>query len=101
MGIALQQNRDVVSARARIEEYRADAGEARSYFFPSLTLNGSASRNKVAFGSTLIPPYTAWRATADLAWELSFWGTRQRHRGRPTPTWRRRWRPSAPPCSRW
>ncbi|HUJ27858.1 MAG TPA: efflux transporter outer membrane subunit, partial [Myxococcales bacterium] len=36
----------------------------------------SVSRNKVAFGSTLIPPYSAWRATADLSWELSFWGTR-------------------------
>ena len=29
----------------------------------------------MAFGSTLIPPYSAWRGTADLSWELSFWGT--------------------------
>ena len=75
VGVALAQNRDVEAARARIAEYRANAGEARSYLFPSVALNGSASRSKVAFGSTLIPPYSAWRATADLSWELSFWGT--------------------------
>jgi len=71
---ALRQNRDVATAVARIEEYRAEAGVAGSPLFPSLTLNGSASRNKVVFGSLTIPPYTAWRATVDLAWELDFWG---------------------------
>jgi multidrug efflux system outer membrane protein len=78
VGIALRQNRDLATARARIAEYRADAAVARSALFPSLALNGSVSRNKVAFGSISIPPYTAWRATADLAWELDFWGQTRR-----------------------
>ena len=73
VGIALQQNRDVATARATIEEYRALAGVARSALWPSLALNGSVSRNRVVFGTQAIPPYTAWRATADLSWELNFW----------------------------
>jgi outer membrane protein, multidrug efflux system len=73
VGIALRQNRDVAAARARIAEYRADEGAAFSALYPSVALNGSASRNKVSFGSTLIPPYSAWRGTADLSWELDFW----------------------------
>jgi outer membrane protein, multidrug efflux system len=69
---ALRDNRDLALARARIREFRGAAGMARSALFPSLTLNGSASRNKVAFGTLSIPPYTAYRATADVSWELNF-----------------------------
>ena len=69
---ALRDNHDLALERARIQEFRAAAGVARSALFPSLTLNGSASRNKVAFGSLSIPPYTAYRATADVSWELNF-----------------------------
>ncbi len=74
METALRQNRDIATATARIEEYRAEAGVARSPLFPSLTLNGSDSRNKIDFPGFSVPPYTAYRATADLAWELDFWG---------------------------
>jgi multidrug efflux system outer membrane protein len=81
VGIALRQNRDLLTAQARIAEFRAEAGVARAPLFPSLTLNGSASRNKVvvAFpGFGVVPAYTAYRATADLAWELDFWGQTRR-----------------------
>ncbi len=71
---ALRDNHDLALERARIREFRAAAGVARSALFPSLTLNGSAARNKVAFGSLSIPPYTAYRATADVSWELNFFG---------------------------
>jgi multidrug efflux system outer membrane protein len=71
--IALRQNRDLATAKARIEEYRADVGIARAPLFPSLTANGSASKNQVAFGTQVIP-YTAIRVTGDVAWELDFWG---------------------------
>jgi multidrug efflux system outer membrane protein len=71
---ALRENRDLEIAQARIREYRAAATVARSGVFPSLSLNGSVSRNKVAFGTLAIPPYTAWRATADVSWELDFFG---------------------------
>lgn len=75
--IALRQNRDLATAKARIEEYRADVGLARAPLFPSLTANGSASKNQVAFGTTVIP-YDAIRTTADVAWELDFWGKTRR-----------------------
>jgi multidrug efflux system outer membrane protein len=75
---ALRQNRDIALARARIDEYRALAGAARAPLLPSLALNGSASRNRIAFGGTPIAPYSAYRATADLAWELDFWGRTRR-----------------------
>ena len=70
---ALRQNRDLATAAARLEEFRAEAGVARGPLFPSLTVNGSASRNQAAFG-TLSFSYTAYRLTGDMAWELDFWG---------------------------
>jgi multidrug efflux system outer membrane protein len=78
VGLALRQNRDLVTARARIAEYRAEAGVARAGLFPSVSLNGSVSKNQVAFGSLGVFSYTAYRATADLAWELDFWGQTRR-----------------------
>ncbi len=74
---ALRQNRDLATAKARIEEYRADVGLARAPLFPSLTANGSASKNQVAFGPQVFP-YNAVRATVDVAWELDFWGKTRR-----------------------
>jgi multidrug efflux system outer membrane protein len=71
---AVQHNRDLALAEARIQEYRAAAGVARGPLFPSLALNGSASTNQIAFGPPPPISYKAWRVTADAAWELDFWG---------------------------
>ncbi|HEY2375737.1 MAG TPA: efflux transporter outer membrane subunit [Gemmatimonadaceae bacterium] len=72
--VALRQNRDLQGAVARINEYRADVGISRASQLPSLSLNGSESTNQIALGA--FPPvgYRAARFTADLAWELDFWG---------------------------
>jgi multidrug efflux system outer membrane protein len=72
--IALRQNRDLQRAVARINEYRADVGLARAPQLPSLAINGSESTNQIALGA--FPPvgYRAARVTADVAWELDFWG---------------------------
>jgi multidrug efflux system outer membrane protein len=78
IGTALRQNRDVAIAAARIEEYRALAGAARAPLFPSLSLNGGASRNQIALGAFPPVAYTAYRVTGDLAWELDFWGKTRR-----------------------
>ena len=75
--IALRQNRDLATAKARIEEFRADVGLARAPLFPSLTANGSTSKNQVAFGPQVFP-FDAVRATVDVAWELDFWGKTRR-----------------------
>lgn len=75
---ALRQNRNLQTAVARIQEYRADAGAARAPLFPSLSANGSISSAQIALG--IFPPasYRATRVTGDVAWELDFWG-RIRH----------------------
>ncbi len=75
---ALRQNRDIAAAQARIREFQADVGVARAPLFPSLTLNGSASTNQVAFAAFPPVAYKALRVTGDVAWELDFWGRTRR-----------------------
>jgi outer membrane protein, multidrug efflux system len=75
---ALVQNRDLQTAVARIREFRADVGIARAPLFPDLSVNGSVSTNQVAIGSFPPTQYDAFRLTADVAWELDFWGRTRR-----------------------
>lgn len=72
--VALRQNRDVRMAVARIEESRQELRVARAGQVPGLALNSSVSNNQVALGAFPPTAYHAARATADLAWELDFWG---------------------------
>jgi multidrug efflux system outer membrane protein len=74
---AVVNNRDLRVARARIREYRAQLGVARSGLFPQITANASASKNKIAFGTTLFQ-YMEGVATADLSWDLDLWGQTRR-----------------------
>jgi multidrug efflux system outer membrane protein len=75
---ALQQNRDLVAARARIREFRAEVGTARAPLLPNLTLNASGSRNQVAFAGLPSTLFTDLTITSDLGWELDFWGGTRR-----------------------
>src|SRR4029077_13794676 len=43
-----------------------------------LTANGSVSKTEAAFGSRGVFKYNAYRVTADVAWELDFWGKTRR-----------------------
>ena len=74
---AVGNNLDLRVAQSRVREYRAQLGVANSGFLPSLAANGSWSNNKSAFGPNTIQ-YKAVRATADLSWELDFWGRLRR-----------------------
>ncbi|MGH7497317.1 MAG: TolC family protein, partial [Gemmatimonadales bacterium] len=71
---ALAQNRDLQTAVGRIREFRAEVGIAKAPLFPTLTANGSVSTNQVVIGSFPPTSYDAFRVTADVAWELDFWG---------------------------
>lgn len=75
---AIAQNRDLAVARERIVEFRAEAGVAAAPLYPWLALNGSASKNRIVIGANPAINYDALRATADLAWELDFWGLTRR-----------------------
>lgn len=75
---AVANNRDLKAALARVREYRASLGAARGNFFPQVTANGSYSTNQAIFGDFPPQTYDAVRITADLAWELDFWGRLRR-----------------------
>jgi outer membrane protein, multidrug efflux system len=74
VNLAVRENRDVQTAVARIREFRAQVGIARSELFPELFANGSVSTNQSVFGAFEPQQFDAWRVTADLQWELDFWG---------------------------
>ncbi len=71
---ALRQNRDLQVAFARIDEFRANVRVARAPLAPTVAINASEGTNQVALGAFPPVSYRASRLTADLAWELDFWG---------------------------
>jgi outer membrane protein TolC len=89
---AIRQNRDLRVAVARIDEFRADVGLARSPLLPSLSVNASEGSNQVALGAFPPTSFRATRVTGDLAWAAA---SKQR-----TPTSARRRRRSARRCCR-
>jgi outer membrane protein, multidrug efflux system len=75
---AVANNRDLRAAVARVREYRASLGAARGDLFPQITGNGSYSTNQSIFGAFPPQKFDALRITADLSWELDFWGRLRR-----------------------
>jgi multidrug efflux system outer membrane protein len=71
---ALRENRDVRVAIATINEFRAQYGVAKGDFFPQITLNAQGGRTKTVFGSLGSFTFNQLTATANLSWELDFWG---------------------------
>ncbi|MEP6781058.1 MAG: efflux transporter outer membrane subunit [Gemmatimonadaceae bacterium] len=75
---AVANNRNLRQAVARIDEYRALNGIAESRYFPQITANAGKSSNRQALGPSSPIQFDALRATADLSWELDFWGKTRR-----------------------
>jgi multidrug efflux system outer membrane protein len=77
---ALENNRDVRIAAARVEEFAARVDIARSGFYPQIGYQGDASRNRVSDESlSNLPPGTPaisnnFQATLNVGWELDIWG---------------------------
>jgi outer membrane protein, multidrug efflux system len=71
---AIGENRDVRIAVATINEFRAQYGVAKGDFFPQITLNAQGGRTQTVLGSLGSFRYNTLEATADLSWELDFWG---------------------------
>jgi multidrug efflux system outer membrane protein len=71
---ALRENRDVRVAIATINEFRAQYGVAKGDFFPQITLNAQGGRTQTVLGSLGSFTYNQLTATANLSWELDFWG---------------------------
>jgi len=76
---ALQNNYDAQMALSRINESRAYLGMAKADLYPSITVGGNA-----AFGNTLgtfptgLDAAGSFSATANVNWELVFWGKYRR-----------------------
>src|SRR5438445_9230492 len=67
---ALRDNRDVRTAIAAIDEFRAQYRATRGAFLPEVTANGQAGRNQQGFGRFGPLTYDVFRATANLSWGL-------------------------------
>lgn len=75
---AIANNRNLRVAQARINEFRALRGVAGSRLFPQLSAGTSIGGQKIALGASEPIEFQAARVTADLSWELDFWGRTRR-----------------------
>jgi multidrug efflux system outer membrane protein len=71
---ALRENRDVRVAIATINEFRAQYGVAKGDFFPQITLSAQGGRTQNVLGTLGSFTFNQLTATANLSWELDFWG---------------------------
>ncbi|MCK9203488.1 MAG: efflux transporter outer membrane subunit [Bacteroidales bacterium] len=74
----LEQNYDIRTAYARIEEARANFKISRGQQFPQInaSANGGWTRQQLYTGT--IAEYSALQATAGLSWEIDLWGKLRR-----------------------
>src|SRR5438034_1042481 len=75
---SLQANRDMRTALAVIDEFRAQYRATRGALLPALSANGQAGRNQTVFGTFGSFTYNVYQATANLSWELDVWGRLRR-----------------------
>ena len=74
---ALRSGYDIRIAATRVEEARANAGIARSPFFPQIGYSAQFSRSRqsgAAFGIENIPPINLHDVNLGLSWEIDLWG---------------------------
>lgn len=81
---ALQENKDLLIAAARIEEYSGRYVAARGDLFPKAQANLSAEKQRATEkGYTSWPagvdnPYTSYSVSAGASWEIDLWGKLRR-----------------------
>ncbi len=84
METALRENKDVLIAAARIEEYSGRYVATRGELFPYVQGSGSAAKQQVTeAGATPWPagldnPYASYQAVFNASWEIDFWGKLRR-----------------------
>lgn len=76
---AVRNNRDVRVAIATIAEYRAEYGVAKSAYYPRIDGQLSAGREKIVLVPGQNEAFNAIQVTANLQWELDFWGRIRRN----------------------
>src|SRR5512143_3839216 len=93
---ALNNNYDLRTAAARVEEARTQIGVARSFLYPQINFNGGGSAQQVSrvteppqsFGGNRT--FQNWLAGFGMVWEFDVFGRMRRHAGRHRngPAWR-------------
>ncbi|MBN2173959.1 MAG: efflux transporter outer membrane subunit [Bacteroidales bacterium] len=78
--IALANNYDVKIAASRIDEAMYIVGYNKADYWPALTygISGSRGQDNVPSVGEVMGPYNNFAATANLVWELDFWGKYRR-----------------------
>jgi NodT family efflux transporter outer membrane factor (OMF) lipoprotein len=72
-----QANQSLKAAVAQFQEAQAVAREARSSYFPTVNLNGAATRNKLSGTIANVRPqslYNDYQANLNLSYEIDVWG---------------------------
>ncbi len=77
---ALRENRDLLIAAARVDQFIGALGASRSQLFPQIGYGADASRNRASrVGSVPIPPgvdpyFTLYQASLGASWQLDLFG---------------------------
>lgn len=83
--IALKENKDLMIASARVEEFMGRYGVTRSALFPQVGASGTAGRERISEvdGPTPLSPlvnpnYDFYQVVLSASWELDIWGKLRR-----------------------
>ncbi len=72
---ALRENRDLMIATARIDEFAGRYGFVRSGLFPQIGAGYEVSRQRnIPFGATQPSTYNSYSAVLNAGWEIDIWG---------------------------
>jgi multidrug efflux system outer membrane protein len=74
---ALENNKDVLQAAARIEAARANVGYTKADMFPTVNIAAGAGRGNYS-GFKAESPSNSFYAFPELVWEIDFWGKYRR-----------------------
>lgn len=81
---ALKDNKDLLIATARIEEYTGRYISTRGDLFPQASASGSVARQRASqetisgWQTGLSPVYNNYQASLNASWEIDFWGKYRR-----------------------
>jgi multidrug efflux system outer membrane protein len=84
IGIALQENKDLLIATARVEEFRGRYAVTRAPLFPQIGVGVSEGRlrateqGQVPLPATAPNPVDQYKTSFFAGWELDFWGKYRR-----------------------
>jgi outer membrane protein, multidrug efflux system len=77
---ALRENRDLVQAAARVDQFLGALRATRSQFYPQLNYSGDASRNRLSLnGTTQLPAgadrnFSLYEAALGASWQIDLFG---------------------------